>query len=56
MMLSWSLATLKRVTVTPAVSPRLFEFFTTLTLEALRKNHIVATACETIAKKNTETK
>ena len=35
-----------------AVCPRLFEFLTTLTFGALRKNHIVSTALETVAKKN----
>ena len=39
-----------RVTVTPAVCPRLFGFLTRLTFEALRRNHIVSTF-ETIAKK-----
>ena len=41
----------KRVTVTPAVCPRSFEFLTTLTFGALRRNHIVPTGFETIAKK-----
>ena len=40
-----------RVIVTPVVCPRLFEILTTLTLGALRRNHIVSTALETIAKK-----
>ena len=39
-----------RVTVTPA---RLFAFLTTLTLEALRKNHMVSTAFEAIARTET---
>ena len=40
---------MKRVMVTPA---RLFEFPTTLTFGALRRNHIVLTVLETIAKKS----
>ena len=36
----------------PVVSPRLFEILTTRTFGALRRNHIVSTAFETIAKKN----
>ena len=40
-----------RVTVTPVVCQRLFEFLTTLTFRALGRNHIVSTAFETIAKK-----
>ena len=39
-----------RVLVTPAVYPRVFEILTILTFGALRKNHIVSTAFETIAK------
>ena len=39
----------KRVTVTPAVCPRLFEMLTTLTFGALRRNHTVSTAFATIA-------
>ena len=42
------LATFKKVIVTPAL---IFEFVTTLTYGALRINHIVSTAFETIAKK-----
>ena len=41
----------KRFTVTPAVCPRLFEILTTLKFGALRKDHIVSTACEDITKK-----
>ena len=41
----------KRFMVTPVVCPRLFEFLATLTFGALRKNHNVSTAFETIAKK-----
>ena len=40
--------------VTPVVCPRLFEFLTTLTVGAQRRNHTVSTAFETITKK-TET-
>ena len=36
---------------TPAASPRLFEFLTTLTFGTLRSNHFVLTAFETTAKK-----
>ena len=35
-------------------SPRLLKFLTTLTLGAQRRNHIVSTALETIAKKKTQ--
>ena len=42
------MATFKKVIVTPAL---IFEFVTTLTYGALRINHIVSTAFETIAKK-----
>ena len=53
----WSVATLKRFIVTPAVCPRLFEFLTTLTFGALRKNHTVSRALEVIEKAHkTETK
>ena len=48
---AWSVATLKRVTVTSVVRPRLFVFLTTLTFRALRKNHIVSTAIEAIEKR-----
>ena len=37
--------------VTPVVCPRLFGILTMLTFRALRRNHIVSTAFETIAKK-----
>ena len=47
----WSVATLKRGTVSPAVCPRLFEFVTTLTFRALRRNHMVSTAFGAIEKK-----
>ena len=40
-----------RVMVTLAVGPRMFEFLTMLTFGALRRNHIVSTEFETIAKK-----
>ena len=50
----WPAAMLMGVMVTPAVCPRLFEFLTTLTFGALRKNHIVSTTFEDIAKKNTK--
>ena len=40
-----------RVTVTTGDCPRLFDLLTTLTFGALRKNHIVSTAFETITKK-----
>ena len=46
------MATFKRVTVTPAICPRLFEILMMLIFGALRRNHIVSTALETIAKKN----
>ena len=54
----WSVAILKRFIVTPAVCPRLFEFLTTWTFGALRKNHIVSRAHEVIENKThkTETK
>ena len=52
-----SFATLMRFMVTPVVCPRLFEFHTTLTYGAQRRNHVVTTPLETIAKKtNTETR
>ena len=53
------LATFKeRFMVAPAVCPRLFECPATFTFGALRKNHIVSTTFEAIAKKThkTETK
>ena len=50
------LSTFKRVTVTPAVCPRLFEILTTLTFRALGRSHIVSTAFETIAKKHGDRK
>ena len=46
--LVWFAAALRRVTVTPVVCPRLFEFLNTLTFGALRKNHIVSTAFEAV--------
>ena len=48
------LATFERVMVTPAVCPRLFEFLTTLTFGALRRNHMVSTPFETVAKKKSK--
>ena len=36
--------------VTPVVYPRVFEFVTTLTIGALRKNHIVSTTFGAITK------
>ena len=42
------MATFKRVMVTPA---RLFEFLTTLTFGALRRNHMVSTVFETVVRK-----
>ena len=50
---------LERVMATTTVYSRLFEFLTTSTIRALRRNHIVSTVFETIAKntrKNTENK
>ena len=44
------LATAKRVTVTAAACPRLFEILTMLTFGAQRKNHTVSTALEAIKK------
>ena len=48
------MATCKRVMVTPAVCPRLCEIPTTLTVGAQRRNHIVSTAYETVARKKKE--
>ena len=50
------MATLKRVMFTPVVCPRMLEFLTTLTFGAQRRNHIVSTAIETIAKKKEKQK
>ena len=46
---------LSEVSFTPALSPRLFEFLTTLTCGARRRSHVVSTAVETVAKKKTQT-
>ena len=45
------MATFEKVVVTPAVCPRLFEFLTTLTFGAQRRNHIASTPSVAIAKK-----
>ena len=45
------MATSMTVMVTPPVCPRLLEFLNTLTFGAQRRNIIVSTAFETIAKK-----
>ena len=44
-----------RVLVTPAVYPRVFEIFTSLTFGALLENHIVSPTFEDTTKKNNET-
>ena len=43
-------AFIRKVIVTPAVCPSLFEFLIILTFGAQRGNHIVSTAFQTIAK------
>ena len=51
----WSVATLKRATVTPVVRQRLSELLTTLSFRALGRSHIVSTAFEAIEKKTHKT-
>ena len=45
----------KRFVITSVVYPRVFEILTTLTFGALRKNHIVSPAFDTIKKKRRDT-